>query len=233
MVCGFIIGLTRFEVRSRRQTSSCRKCGVFVVLSVQRRPYGYWKDPANRVKEIVEFAEAQNDPQRMPTERELREAGRIDISNAIRRNGGWQQAAKESNLVLSSISRPRSIYLAYCVNLRPGTIMKPYNFWKDFENLKQELQAFIDGFYSRNKGEADRKVPLMKDLELAKRYDLIRAIHNHGGMDSVIQKMDLQFRYRSSKYWRNFENVEKVSLVPHKQTRAECFLFQEYAADGY
>jgi hypothetical protein len=196
-----------------------------------RRHRGYWNDPENLTRELRAFAAAQGEPSRMPTEAELRKGGRVDIGSAVRRCGGWERSAGVAGLVLTSIARPRSIYLTYCIDLKPGAILKPHKYWNEFDNLRDELMAFVRQKNTSDSGENDSgkrlnsaegpgMVPSTSELEQAGRSDLVRAIHKHGGFEAVARRLDLKFRYHSGGYWRKFENVERVRLSPSSLTDA-------------
>jgi hypothetical protein len=181
-----------------------------------RHAYGYWKDQENRTQELRKFAESQGDASRMPTERELRVAGRTDMTSALRRHGGWERNAREAGLTLTSIVKPRSIYLTFCTKMQPGTILRPHNYWGEFENLRNELMSFVR---ERRKSPSRKtasslvtslSIPTTRELEYAKRHDLVRAIRKHGGAELVAKRLDLRFRYHSPGYWKKFDNVAKV-----------------------
>jgi hypothetical protein len=167
-----------------------------------RHVYGYWKDQENRT--------------RMPTERELRVAGRTDMTSALRRHGGWERNAREAGLTLTSIAKPRSIYLTFCTKMQPGTILRPHNYWAEFENLRNELMSFVRERRKSPSREKDASlvtslsIPTTRELEYAKRHDLVRAIRKHGGAELVAKRLDLRFRYHSPGYWKKFDNVAKV-----------------------
>mmetsp|Transcript_2394 Transcript_2394/g.4142 ORF Transcript_2394/g.4142 Transcript_2394/m.4142 type:complete len:340 (-) Transcript_2394:993-2012(-) len=185
------------------------------VSSEKRKPVarGYWT--SDRVcQDLVLFAlEVNKDAQRMPTQRELLLAGRQKLISAIRRHGGWEVVARAAGLSLTSIQRPRSLYLTYCVELKRGTL-KPHNYWKEFENLREELRNFIKE-HGGDRHAVD-EMPTTMTLEKANRSDLVRAIGKHGGMEAVARRMKLRFRYHSKGYWQDFENVirevKKLSL---------------------
>lgn len=178
-----------------------------------RRPYGYWTAPENMRRELRSFAERHGCSGRMPSDGELVRGGRGDIASAVRRNGGWVAVALDAGLVLSSIARPRSIYLSYCVPLSPGARMKPNNFWREFENLQAELLKFLDEKFDESAGvgvvRGQMCLPSTREMEDLGRGDLVRAIRKHGGREVVAARLDLKFRFYSRGYWRNFENVEK------------------------
>lgn len=166
---------------------------------INARPYGYWTKLENIVDELREFAESQNDPNRMPTQAELLAAGRADIVGAVRRKGSWLDAAESADLVPTSIVRPRSVYLSFCT---PILSARPHNYWKDFTNLRNELEPYI----------VENKLPNAQQLHQLDRSDLIRAIGMHGGFPMVSERLKLRARYRSSKYWLNFDNLANELL---------------------
>lgn len=148
----------------------------------------------------------------MPTATELQETGRQDLASAIRRYGGWEQCAKEADLILSSISRPRSLYLTYCTKLAPGKIMKRHKYWTEFDNLRKELVLFSQQHMNQHDDvNSDRlQMPNMTLLENNGRHDLARAIRKHGGTYEVAKRLDLKSQYYSRAYWKDFENVKTV-----------------------
>jgi hypothetical protein len=221
VVCSATFRGPRQSAASSDSIAACRNA----TPRVARQEYGFWKEQGNRSRELREFALSQGDASRMPTERELRMSGRTDLSAAVRRHGGWELNAREAGLVLTSIARPRSIFLTFCTQIQPGSFMKPHNYWTEFENLRDELVAFMRLKQKRDTRqkhvrESARILPTTRELEDARRHDLVRAIRRHGGAEAVAKRMDLRFRYHSPGYWKKFENVEKVrtpSLCIHSQ----------------
>ncbi len=109
----------------------------------KKRPYGYWKSPANLSAELRAFADQSDEKWRMPTQAELLTGGRSDIAGAVRRQGTWKSAADNAGLVLTSIARPRSLYLTFCTEISSPR-MRPYMYWRNFENLRNELLEFVE-----------------------------------------------------------------------------------------
>lgn len=149
----------------------------------------------------------------MPTQSELLEAGRSDLAGAIRRYGSWKKVAEEAGLVLSSIAKPRSLNLIFCTDLklRSGR-MRPYMYWRNFENLRRELSEFITDSCAEPRLEHDdtceNVIPRASELEAAGRSDLARAIRIHGGWKAVATRLNIQGRLRSGEFWADFGNVE-------------------------
>lgn len=179
-----------------------------------RRPYGYWKEKENLSSELRAFAAENGEGWRMPTLAELLSAARGDLAGAIRRQGTWKRAADAAGLVLTSIVRPRSLYLSFCTPIRGA---RPNNYWRDFGNIRRELLAHIAktkaGPSSGGAAPDARMLPSAAQLEAEQRSDLVRAIGLHGGFEAVASRLDLRVRYRSSRYWRDFANVERELLV--------------------
>lgn len=172
--------------------------------SPTKRPYGYWVQSGNLRRELRAFAAESADPARMPTERELVAGGRADIAGAVRRAGSWEVVSRDAGLVLTSIARPRSLYLTYCTALRSGR-MKPYMFWRNFDNLRAELLSFME-----ERGLAPTApLPTASVLDAAGRSDLVRAIGLHGGVETVSRRLNLRTRYHTKGHWREFENVKR------------------------
>lgn len=171
----------------------------------RKRPYGYWKKTANLVAELQDFCAQSGEKGRMPTHSELLSAGRADIAGAIHRNGTWKTAADDAGLVLTSIVRPRSLYLTFCTDIKSPR-MRPYRYWRDFENLRRELEQFME---SQSSG-ADSLLPSAQELEAARRTDLVRAIGMHGGFERVARLLRFRARYHSRAYWLQIDNIDKA-----------------------
>lgn len=209
---GFVSAIYACDVggQGKRATGGTGRNTNGIAARRRRRPYGYWTSNGRLSGELQEFAKAQGEETRMPTLAELMAAGRSDIAGAIRRQGSWGQAANAAGLTLTSIVRPRSLYLSFCTNIRGA---RPHGYWRDFANVRRELSIFV-----AQKGV----LPTAGELMAANRSDLIRAVRMHGGFESVAKHMQLRIRYRSAKYWRDFANVEKELLE----------FIDEYGVDG-
>ncbi|KAA8496730.1 hypothetical protein FVE85_0459 [Porphyridium purpureum] len=195
-----------------------------VVMSSRKfaKPRGYWTDIKNILAELDVYVQERGLGRRMPTMKELRQNHRADLAGAIRRHGGLQVVAEQAELTMTSILHPRSLYLTYAVQLKRGR-MKPHNFWRSFENLRREIEAFVREQHPSMEALdepslcAEREqwnLPTARELELANRSDLIRAIQKHGGMDAVAKKLNLRTRYKKKGYWTDFNTVaEHVTLL--------------------
>lgn len=155
-------------------------------------------------RELCSFAELHVCSGRMPSDGELVRGGRGDIVTAVRRNGGWEAFALDAGLVLSSIARPSSIYLALCTPLTPGARMKPSSFWREFENLQAELLHFLDQEFVERPGVGVvyRRIclRLSGETKVLGRRDLVRAIRKHGEREIGAARLDLKFRFYRSGY---------------------------------
>lgn len=141
------------------------------------RPRGYWCSLSNTLSELAQFLDGSTT---LPTARELEAAGRSDLAGALRRHG-WRHIADTTGLTLASIARPRSIYLAACTP-SPPLRMRPYMYWRNFENLQAELEPYVQ----------DGGLPTAKQLLEARRSELIRAISMHGGWKQVAERMNVR-----------------------------------------
>lgn len=178
--------------------------------SPRKRPYGYWKRRENIHAELLDFVSEHSRKAVMPTQSELIEAGRLDLAGAIRRYGSWKKVADEVGLVLSSIAKPRSLNLIFCteLKLRSGG-MRPYMYWRDFDNVRSELIDVIRVLCDNKElEECGGVIPSAAQLEDAGRSDLARAIRMHGGWNAVAEKLDLGVAFRPKDYWNHFSNVE-------------------------
>lgn len=171
----------------------------------------------------------------MPTRVELLNAGRQDICSAIRRHGGWKVLSHALDWKATSIAKPRSLYLTFTTKKPVGERMRPYAYWRDFENVKQELQDYLqlrrnyiegnakDGEHlsdsnARGKSKKEKRMgeqawklelfPTAKELRDNGRAGLARAIHLHGGVERVASKLGMRAKYRTKTYWQNFDNVK-------------------------
>lgn len=173
-----------------------------------RRPRGYWRDFDNLAREVHEFlAESGPDTERrMPTEAELRRNRRQELAGAIRLHGGWPAVAGRLGLRPTSITRPRSLYLTFAVRPRSGRFM-PHNYWRDEENLRRELLAFV-----QHHGASKVHMPTPQELEAASRSDLTRAVGKHGGFYAVARLVGLQHRNQARHRWREWHNVRRAVL---------------------
>ncbi|KAI0566367.1 hypothetical protein FGB62_9g324 [Gracilaria domingensis] len=162
-----------------------------------KRRYRYWSSLSNTVSELAQYL---NGSQTLPTARELESAGRFDLASALRRHG-WSHVSQVTGLPLAAVARPRSLYLVACTP-SPPLRMRPYRYWKDFNNLDQALRPYV-----HNHG-----LPTARQLLEANRSELVRAIRMHGGSKAVARRMDV--RPSSKPDWSD------LSVVQHEVRRA-------------
>lgn len=77
---------------------------------------------------------------------------------------------------------------------------KPANYWKDWKNLKLELEKIISEYGC---------LPSGKRLCRDGKSSIARAIHKHGGFQNVRQKLGFNLMKKPSKYWSQWKNVKK------------------------
>ncbi len=120
-----------------------------------RKPYHYWRDPANVDREVLAFIAEHGEPGVMPKKREMEQAGRSDLSVAIARGAGQRVVAAR-------------------LGLRPADRRSAPDWWADFAHVEQALAAFL--------AEPDRpqRMPTLRELLRAGRFDLHYAVQRYG-----------------------------------------------------
>jgi hypothetical protein len=96
----------------------------------------------------------------------MEQAGRVDLSLAITRSGGQHAVAER-------------------LGLRPADSRRAPNQWADFANLERELRAFI-----AEPGRPQR-LPTLRELVAAGRFDLHYAIQRHGGIGAISRRLGM------------------------------------------
>lgn len=202
---------------SRQRSSPAQACWKATLpddantqRAARKRPYGYWKKPENIHAELLKFIHDHSQAAVMPTQSELIEAGRSDLAGAIRRYGSWKKVADELGLVLSSIVKPRSLNLTFCTDLklRSGG-MRPYMYWRDFDNLRTELVHVLEAMRQDEECElCEGVLPSASQFEGIGRSDVVRAIRIHGGWNEVAKRLNLSSSSHAKEYWADFSNVE-------------------------
>lgn len=127
---------------------------------------------------------------KMPSQNELREAGRSDLAEAIAFHGGFRNVAKKMGYVSK----------------------KDDFFYSMFYNLAKELYAFLEEI-----GE-ESVLPSTTVFKSEGRTDLSAAIVKYGGMSSVSQRLGLQYKVRtreSFKAWPLFCRNLMVFIDKH------------------
>jgi hypothetical protein len=123
------------------------------------KPDGYWEDKGVIVRELLDFVRDHGTPGRMPTQAELAQAGRNDLSLAISRHGGgWSRVAEELGLGLAQVSKDH---------------------WSDVENVRKAILAL-----NARRGRPG-EMPTKTDLDFAGEFGLARAVEKWGGYPAV------------------------------------------------
>lgn len=154
-------------------------------MASNRKPHGYWNNFPNVGDEILTFNKESGTPGVMPTNEELIKAGRSDLSNAIRKHGGYLAVAKQLDLKLWYKAKPR-------------------RYWDNFENVKHELLALA------NQQASPGRMPTEDELRKAGLSTLANAIRKHGGVAVVAKILGLNLAYTAKprSYWNDFANLE-------------------------
>jgi hypothetical protein len=141
-------------------------------LDCGKKRHRYWYDFANVEAELKAFIEQQGTPGIMPTKKELEEAGKGSLANALALHGGVLEAANRLNLKL-----------AYD--------RKPQGYWDNPDNLRHEIEEVVQQLGTPG------VLPTHEQLSSAQRSDLICAIARNGGWPSVARRFGLTY---SKKY---------------------------------
>ena len=139
-----------------------------------KETHGYWHDFSNLEHELVTFVEHHGTRGIMPTKEELQAAGELSLAWAIGKHGGFLKVAQQLNLKLSYSRKPRG-------------------YWKNLDNLKQEIFEVVEQL-----GHVEA-MPTHEELVQLERKDLINAIADNGGWPSVARRIGLT-------YVRNYPN---------------------------
>lgn len=168
----------------------------------KKKPNGYWKDFANVEKAILKFVRQHGVKGVMPTSYMLTKAGQSSLANAISTHGGVQKVGERIGMVNRK---------------------KPNGYWDDFATLRRELLMFV-----KEHGRHGA-MPTTKELELARRSDLVNAIRKHGGAYVVAKKLGLIVDKYPRGYWGDFGNLEKelFQFVDKKGGSGTMPTFQE------
>ncbi|MBI5649392.1 MAG: hypothetical protein HZC40_02930 [Chloroflexi bacterium] len=161
-------------------------------MKTKRNPNGYWNSIESVERELLAFIKERGIRDRMPTDKELLDAGQTALRHAITKHGGHEVFAKR--LGLKHLRRKRGL-------------------WNEFPALEQEIRAFV-----KEHGNMGM-MPSAKELRCAKRTDLVRGIAQYGGYPVVASKLGLGYTYSAKPkgYWKDFENVKKEVLAYMKE----------------
>ena len=158
-------------------------------LSYTKKPDGYWDDFENMERELLAFIQEQGTPGTMPTGKYLADARRSDLNFAINKHGG-----------MSTIAERLGVRLSYT--------QKPYGYWDDFDNVEQELLAFI-----QEQGKPGI-MPTHTQLRDAGKHDLNTALDKHEGLLAVAERLGLELSYTRKRpgYWNDLVNLRQALL---------------------
>jgi hypothetical protein len=160
-----------------------------------RKPNGYWLDMSNLRSELETYAVLAHLPlDEMPTAAALRAANRRDLDNAITKAGGYRAVARELGLSAKSDER------------------KPHGYWKHFANIKAELHDFAAVHLA---GDTSN-MPSLADLRAAQRMDIVHGIEQHGGFETVADRMGLEYvagKKKKAGYWKDWNVVASELTV--------------------
>lgn len=146
----------------------------------QKRPDGYWKQWDRVEHAVLEFmtSDLASDDKHLPTQAELRAAGRADLSEAITDyHGGWRAVAAR----LGVPSKKKESF-----------------FYSKFYNLAAELYALVSLHGTQG------VMPNITLLQTLKRTDIVSAIRRHGGMASVARRLGLTYKVKAREAFRDW-----------------------------
>jgi len=157
-------------------------------LTPDRKEKGYWTEETVDL-EVSEYLKLAQIDGMMPTDSELREAGRADLAVAIPRHGSGM--------------------LAVAARLGLATrASKPDGYWDDEQTIARELLEFV-----RDHGTPGR-MPTQAALAKAGRTDLTNAITRRaGGWKTVAQRLGLKLTEMPKDFWKDLENIKTAILA--------------------
>ncbi|MBD1926932.1 hypothetical protein H6F74_11825 [Trichocoleus sp. FACHB-90] len=153
-------------------------------LTYAKKRSGYWEDFLSVEREVFAFIEKFGTFGVMPTGDELREAGRSDLENAMRKHGGFSIVAERLGLTYAK---------------------KQHGYWKDFSNVEREVFAFIQEFGTVG------VMPTNRELLQSGQSALAGAIQQHGGCLAVAHCLNLIYSSLERITPRTAADVEKTA----------------------
>ena len=175
-----------------------------------RKSRNYWADFANLENDLQEFIDQHGQSGRMPTKDDLSKAKRQDLIVGIRRHGGMSVVAQR-------------------LELNERQIRKSDTSWNDFTRLEKALREFLGG--------QEKVMPRISQLREAGRRDLINAIHRHGGVTVVAERLGLRLPdgVKPHGYWNDPARLERAILDFISEQGLEDRLpsYQELEAAGH
>lgn len=145
-----------------------------VQVAYPEYPENYFKDPKNLDREILSFLSTQRRElkKRMPTSVAFVKAGRLDLADAIRDNGGWIYYAQRLGLSFATETR------------------HPRGYWADRKNVERELRNYL---IERNLEHG--MMPSVQQLERDGRSDIAFAIERyHSNAASFAESIGLRLQ---------------------------------------
>lgn len=146
---------------------------------ITKKPSGYWKNwdhvETELSKLITQFGH-------FPTQDELSKSGNQPVNCALRYHGGLDYARRKLGF------EDRKV--------------KPRNYWRDFNNVKNEIERVIERL---------RHFPNKSEINIPEFFTLVLAIEKyHGGFPKVREAMGYEkIGKKTNSYWQDFNNVEK------------------------
>jgi hypothetical protein len=142
------------------------------------KPMGYWEVFQNVENELRPIADNFiSQYERLPSSKDLKKIGRDDILGAVTHHGGLNKTYEK---------------LKYNIDV------KPHGYWKNFTNLKKELDPI-----AKELGH----FPNSTELRKMGRLELLTPITFHHGFHAVSERLGYSFN-KPPKYWKDFDNVK-------------------------
>ena len=98
------------------------------------------------------------------------------------------------------------IELAIILDLQPNR--KPLNYWKDWENVKNELAKLCS---------KPNYLPSRENLKSSGNMSIEYAILKHGGRAVVASKLGLSLKIKEKYYWRDFNNIKNELILIYNE----------------
>lgn len=150
-----------------------------------RRPKYYWRCWRTVETELRNFARTHCDGY-MPLQRQILQADRSDLMNAIRQHGGLSHVARRAGL-----QPPPTL-----------PVKRSRGYWSDPAVLHAELLTFTARYGHPG------LMPRRDQLNRAGRADIVYAIMRHGGFSAVAAAVHLVWHGPCS-FWRVFRNFQR------------------------
>lgn len=163
------------------------------VASRERQPRGHWQNWTVMESAVRAFIAENGTAGVMPSQSMFRAAGRFDIVCAMQRHhGGLRNVSARLRLPLSTGGAVHGDKLA------------------DGRALGDALRAFAAS------GGSPGRMPTQVELQTCGRYDLVRAIHNQGGMLQVSASAGLDYVSARKRpppgYWQSTQTISQELL---------------------